>query len=95
MANERFGLRCPVCKECLYLAKTMGGGLYRNSGGDFSLEKLFEWMDDHIFDCHQQGMFWLDDNVPAFEIVAEGHPDVQAMFEKGSHWNKYPPTKEV
>jgi hypothetical protein len=57
MANQRYFITCPVCRECKILGKSLGDGIYSYS---VNLENIQEWMWKHMVDegCH--GDEWTD-----------------------------------
>ncbi len=92
MANERYGLRCPICKDCRYLGKTMGDGIYINASGEPNVEAehldmIFKWMWKHLLECHGEFQ-WGSGNEVLFEIVHEGHEDVVRGIKEGKHWTR-------
>ena len=87
MANERFGMMCPICKDAFYLGKHLCYGIYNNDPKNFDrLSLLYSWMWKHLTECRQVTEFG-DAKITVFDVVAEGHPDL--LLVDGLHWNRH------
>lgn len=88
MANERYGLHCPICGDCKYIGKTMCVGIYNNNGNQAEfLNSIYAWMWKHLLECHKEFQWGAGSEV-LFEVIHEGHPDVARMMKEGRHWNE-------
>jgi hypothetical protein len=87
MADERYGLKCPICNECRYFAKYFAGSIYITTDEKKHLENIFKWMYKHLIECHEQMVFYKDNdkNTVLFEMISEGN---DAVVEMKEHWNK-------
>ena len=66
MANNRYYIECPVCKEQVYMGKSLGNGIYnmRSYQGKFYkakeykadaevLNECYDFMWKHMLACHK------------------------------------------
>lgn len=91
MANERYALMCPICKDACYLGKTMGQGIYTNNcdAGE-RMEIVWDWMWRHLLKCHKEYQWGVGDQT-LFIVVHEGHPDLNTRTynrHKRIDWSK-------
>lgn len=95
MANERYGLMCPICKDACYMGKTMGDGIYSNRGTGLykdddndghRMRIIWTWMWKHLTECHKQ-FEWGNSDKALFTVVSEGHSSLH--FSGDRHWNRH------
>lgn len=56
MANQRYFIKCPVCLERTYFAKSLGAGIYiinPSSEQHIFLNEKYDWMWKHMMECHK------------------------------------------
>lgn len=56
MANNRYYLKCPVCSDQFYFGKSLGNGLYLRSNYEEHLQETYDWIWEHLTDCHRDEM---------------------------------------
>lgn len=87
MANERYGMMCPVCKDACYIGKTMGDGIYTTvEAPKKRMRIIWTWMWKHLLECHREFQFGIGSEI-LFTVIHEGHPDLDMSEEK--HWNRH------
>ena len=52
MAVNRFYVECRICKELMYMGKSCGQGIH-NVNDSVTLESVYEWMWEHLLNCHK------------------------------------------
>lgn len=87
MANERFGIMCPICKDAVFVGKHFNNGLYAPDDPAQRLAIMYDWMWKHLVECHGQVEWPANDATVVYQIVHEGHPSLK--FDQDNHWNRH------
>ena len=69
MANNRFYLYCPKCKDIYFIGKCMGFcEIYHVIGYKKALTEIYGWMTNHLQDCYGYDSFYKGE---VFKVLTE------------------------